>query len=89
MQTGCPKCRTIVRANHGEWKILNAGCPELAGTQWAGKPEYCPVLTIIAEPDVTLPGVAIRATVQSQIERIRPAAPAHEDLKQLSVAIER
>ena len=86
MQTGCPKCRTIVRANNGEWKILNAGCPDLAGTQWAGKPEYCPVLTVIAEPDVTLPGVAIRATVQSEIERIRRTAPADDDLKEKEAA---
>jgi hypothetical protein len=47
------------------------GMSELAGTQWDGKPEYCPVLTVVAEPDGNLPGTAIRASVRAEIDRIR------------------
>src|ERR1700710_1216797 len=65
MQTGCPKCKTMVRANGQEWQILNASCAELAGTRWDRRPEYCPVLTVVAEPDVTLPGAAMRDNVRS------------------------
>lgn len=71
MQTGCPKCKTMVRINGQEWTILNGACPELVGTQWDGKPEYCPILTVVAEPDGNLPGTAIRASVQAEINRIK------------------
>jgi hypothetical protein len=71
MQTGCPKCKTMVRTNGQEWQILNGSCPELAGTQWDGKPEYCPVMTVVAEPDIALPGAANRAAVQAEIDRLR------------------
>jgi hypothetical protein len=63
----------MVRTNGQEWKILNGSCPELAGTQWDGKPEYCPILTVVAEPDVDLPGTAIRASVQTEIDSKRNA----------------
>jgi len=33
----------------------------------AGKPEYCPVLSVVVEPDVILPGVAIRAEVLAEV----------------------
>ena len=71
MQTGCPKCKTIVRASGQEWQILNGECPELAGTRWDGKPEYCPVLSFVAEPDVSLPGAADRSAIQMEIDRLR------------------
>ena len=71
MQTGCPKCKTIVRTDGVAWTILNGSCPELAGTPWEGKPEYCPVLSMVAEPDVTLPGLGHRAQVQAEIDRAR------------------
>ena len=61
----------MVRTDGQEWQILNGSCPELAGTQWDGKPEYCPLLTVVAEPDVTLPGAAMRRTVRSEIDRIK------------------
>ena len=67
MQTGCPKCKTMVRTDGHGWKILNGSCPELVGTQWDGKPEYCPILTVVAEPDIDLPGTSIRAAVQAEI----------------------
>ena len=71
MQTACPKCKTIVRAIGSEWSILNGSCPELSGTKWDGKPEYCPVLTAVASPDVILPGAVIRAAVQDEINSSR------------------
>lgn len=71
LQTCCPKCSTIVKSNGTEWEILNSSCPALVGTQWNGSPEYCPVLSVVVEPDVVLPGVAARATVQAQIDRVR------------------
>ena len=77
MQTGCPKCKTIVRINGQEWTILNGACPELVGTRWDGKPEYCPILTVVAEPDGNLPGTAIRASVQAEIDRIKVIQSAH------------
>ena len=41
MQTGCPKCATMVRSKNGtEWEILEASCVELLGTGWANKPEF-------------------------------------------------
>ena len=61
----------MVRANGLQWTILNSSCLELAGTQWDGKPQYCPVLTVVAEPDVALPGVTNRAAVLAEIERLR------------------
>ena len=61
----------MVRTDGKEWTILNGSCPELVGTQWHGEPEYCPVLTVVAEPDIELPGVANRAVVQAEIDRMR------------------
>ena len=49
MQTRCPKCTTIVRSIGPEWEILNGACPELSGTKWHSKPEYCPTLSRVAE----------------------------------------
>jgi hypothetical protein len=71
MQTRCPKCTTMVRSNGSDWIILNGDCPELSGTKWKNSPEFCPILSAVAVPDVALPGVAIRAAVQLEIERIR------------------
>jgi hypothetical protein len=71
MQTRCPKCTTIVRSNGTDWEILNGACPELSGTQLKDNPEFCPTLSKVVEPEVVLPGVASRTTVQSEIERIR------------------
>src|SRR5260370_13474147 len=71
MLTGCPKCSTMVKSTGPEWKIINTSCSELVGTQWNGKPEYCPILSVVAEPDVVLPGVATCATVQAEIDRVR------------------
>ena len=48
---------------------MNSDCPELSETQWANKPEFCPVLSRVVEPDVTLPGVANRSAVESEIDR--------------------
>jgi len=73
MQTACPKCSTMVRSTGPAWEILNGACPELAGTSWHEKPEYCPVLSVVAEPDVVLPGVANRAEVQAEVERAKGA----------------
>jgi hypothetical protein len=69
MQTRCSKCRTMVRSTGKKWKIINPSCPELVGTQWEGKPEFCPILSIIVEPDVTLPGVAERALIQAEVRK--------------------
>ena len=46
---------------------MNA-CPDLIGTQWEGSPQFCPTLTVVAEPDMILPGVTIRARVQAEID---------------------
>ena len=54
-----------------DWEIINSSCPALIGTPWSGQPEYCPVLSVVVEPDVVLPGVAVRTTVQAQIDRIK------------------
>ena len=68
MQTCCPKCKTIVRGAADEWTIVVNSCPDLVGTQWEGSPQYCPLLTIVAEPDISLPGVTMRAEVQAEID---------------------
>ena len=70
MQTKCPKCSTIVRSNGPRWEILNGSCPELSWTQWRNSPEFCPTLSLIAEPDVTLPGVAKRSAVEAEISMV-------------------
>jgi len=69
MQTRCPKCTTVVRSNGTDWEILNGACPELSGTEWKNNPEFCPILSQVAEPEIVLPGVINRATVQAEIER--------------------
>jgi hypothetical protein len=61
----------MVRSSGSKWEILNGFCPELAGTSWLGKPEYCPVLSVVVEPDVILPGVAIRAEVQAEVDHLK------------------
>jgi hypothetical protein len=71
MQTRCPKCSTIVRSTGPTWEIINGSCPELAGTPWASKAEFCPILSLVAEPDVALPGASQRAAVCAEIERAR------------------
>ena len=72
MQTRCPKCTTMVRSKNGtDWKILNGSCLYLLGTQWAPKPEFCPTLSHLAEPDVVLPGVESRTAVKAEINWIR------------------
>jgi hypothetical protein len=71
MQTCCPKCSTIVKSAGNAWEIINGACPELARTQWNGRPEYCPVLSVVVEPDVVLPGVAERPAIQAEIDRVR------------------
>lgn len=73
VQTACPKCSTIVKSTAQQWTIIRGSCPELIGTFWQGQPEYCPVLSVVVEPDVTLPGVANRARVQAEIDRTRAA----------------
>ena len=64
MQTRCPKCTTIVKANGTDWAILNGACPELSRTEWENKPEF-------VQPEIVLPGIASRAAVQEEIERVR------------------
>ena len=71
MQTRCPKCTTIVRSSGAGWEILKADCSELSGTEWKDHPEFCPTLSHVAEPEVVLPGVANRAAVRAEIERVR------------------
>jgi hypothetical protein len=44
---------------------------DLAGTQWAHKPEFCPTLTEVAQPDVVLPGIAAREIVLAEIAQTR------------------
>jgi hypothetical protein len=56
-----------------QWEIINGFCPELSGTQWSNKPEYCPILSQVAEPDVTLPGAPNRVAIQAEIDRVRIA----------------
>ena len=68
MQTRCPKCTTIVRSKGGVWEILNGACLELSGTEWKDKPEFCPTLSHVVEPEVVLPGITCRATVQEAID---------------------
>jgi hypothetical protein len=71
MQTRCPKCTTIVKANGTDWAIINDACPELSGTEWENKPEFCPTLSHVVRPEIVLPGIASRAAVQEEIERVR------------------
>jgi hypothetical protein len=61
----------MVRSNGTDWEILNGACPELSGTPWKNNPEFCPTLSQVLEPEIVLPGVTSRATVQAEIERIR------------------
>jgi hypothetical protein len=54
-----------------DWQIINAGCLELSGTQWASRPEFCPTMSHVAEPEVVLPGVASRDAVHAEIDLIK------------------
>jgi hypothetical protein len=71
MQTRCPNCTIMVKSTGSQWIIINGPCPELAGTQWSGRPEFCPTLSQVLEPDVTLPGAWNRVVIQAEIDRIR------------------
>jgi hypothetical protein len=72
MQTCCPRCKTIARSSNGiDWEILNPACPELSGTQWSDRPEFCPILSQVVQPDVVLPGIASREIVAAEIDRLR------------------
>jgi hypothetical protein len=77
MQTCCPNCSSIVKTSDGvHWTISNGACPELAGTRWSDRPEYCPTLSQVAQPDVILPGLANREAVVAEIARSKKARPA-------------
>lgn len=69
MQTACPKCSTMVRSIGATWEILNPSCPELCGTTWGTRPEFCPILSKVVEPDVVLPGVENRSVILAAIAR--------------------
>jgi hypothetical protein len=77
MQTRCPNCTSIVKTQDGvTWKIVNGACPELAGTRWKDKPEFCPTLSQIAQPEVALPGLGNREAVVAEIRQIKKAGSA-------------
>jgi hypothetical protein len=61
----------VKSAGPNQWEIISGACPELSGTQWSNKPEFCPTLSQVAEPDITLPGAWNRVAVQAEIDRIR------------------
>ena len=63
----------VKSAGPNQWEIINGFCPELSGTQWNNRPEYCPILSQVAEPDVTLPGAPNRVAIQAEIDRVRVA----------------
>lgn len=69
MQTRCPNCSTIVKSKGDSWELINSSCVALAGTEWDGKAEYCPLLSLVVAPEVTLPGLAIRLSVQAEIDK--------------------
>jgi hypothetical protein len=71
MQTRCPKCTIIVKSIGAQWIIINGPCLELSGTQWSDRPEFCPILSQVVEPDVTLPGAWNRVAIQAEIDRMR------------------
>src|SRR5437879_12418027 len=71
MQTRCPKCTTMVKSIGAQWVIINGPCLELSGTQWNDRPEFCPTLSQVVEPDVTLPGAWNRVAIQAEIDRMR------------------
>ena len=67
MQTKCPKCSTTVRTDGAHWEINGGPCIELSGTKWSNRAEFCPTLSLVAEPDVVLPGASDRVVVEEQV----------------------
>jgi hypothetical protein len=61
----------MVKSTGTLWEIINGSCPELSGTQWKDNPEFCPILSLVAEPDVSLPGASNRTKVQADIDLVR------------------
>jgi hypothetical protein len=61
----------MVKSTGARWEIISGSCPDLSATQWKDKPEFCPILSLVAEPDILLPGASIRAEVQAEIDRVR------------------
>jgi len=53
------------------WEIINGYCRELSGTQWNDNPEFCPILSLVAELDVSPPGASNRTEVQAKIGLIK------------------
>ena len=58
-----------------QWEIISGACPELSGTQWSNKPEFCPTLSQVAEPDSAVMDALAAHTVMSKqaldSERVR------------------
>ena len=61
----------MVKSIGAQWVIINGPCLELSGTQWNDRPEFCPTLSQVVEPDVTLPGARNRVAIQAEIDRMR------------------
>jgi hypothetical protein len=61
----------MVKSIGAQWVIINGPCLELSGTQWNDRPEFCPILSQVVEPDVTLPGAWNRVAIQAEIDRMR------------------
>jgi hypothetical protein len=61
----------MVKSTGKLWEIINGSCPELTETRWTNKPEFCPILSLVAEPDVSLPGASNRAAIQAEIDLVR------------------
>jgi hypothetical protein len=61
----------MVKSIGAQWVIINGPCLELSGTQWNDRPEFCPILSQVVEPDVTLPGAWNRVAIQAEIDRLR------------------
>jgi hypothetical protein len=61
----------MVKSIGAQWVIINGPCLELSGTQWNDRPEFCPTLSQVVEPDVTLPGAWNRVAIQAEIDRMR------------------
>jgi hypothetical protein len=65
---------SVILTYSKDWEILNGACSELSGTKWKDNPEFCPTLSHVVEPEVLLPGITSRASVQEEIERLRIVA---------------
>ena len=72
MLISCSRCSVTVELTPSQgWRFTGGPCTELAGTQWADDPKWCPTLDNAMPDDAKLLSVGDRAKVETEIARMK------------------